>query len=173
MSRPRSGSSALVVVLVVVALALVGVGLVVATGGGGGGEDDDADAAADVEGVVVRDAWTGPNQSVTAVYFMILNGGAEDRLVGATADVGATALLMDTGEDAAHASADGAARVDLAVPPGTTELAPGGRHLMLTDLSRPLEPDDELRLQLTFEQAGAVEVPVEVVSWDEVAERGA
>lgn len=165
-----SRSTVLVVALVVVAVTLVGVGVMVAAGGGG----DDDDPAAGVEGVVVEDAWTGPNQSVTAVYLTILNGGEEDdRLVGASADIGGTALLMGGGEDVGHASADGAGSVSLAIPPGATEIAPGGSHLMLSDLPEPLQPGRVFVLSLTFERAGVIEVPVEVLTWQEVADRAA
>jgi hypothetical protein len=61
--------------------------------------------------------------------------------------------------------------VDLEVPPGSTDLLPGGGHLMLTGLSGALEAGDSFPLRLTFERTGTVDVTVEVVSWDEVVER--
>lgn len=45
---------------------------------------------------------------------------------------------------------------------GTTELAPGGYHVMLMDLVNPLEPGQSVALTLTFEKAGELTVNAEV-----------
>ncbi len=48
----------------------------------------------------------------------------------------------------------------LAIPAGATvELKPGGFHLMFMGLKRPLVEDETVMVTLTFEKAGAVEVP--------------
>ena len=65
----------------------------------------------------------------------------------------------------------GDAGTDLLVPPGSTDLLPGGSHLMLTDLTGTPEEGDSFPLRLTFEGSGTVDTTVEVVSWDEVVER--
>jgi copper(I)-binding protein len=52
-------------------------------------------------------------------------------------------------------------RIDL--PAGTAvALAPGGYHVMLLDLVKPLELGDTFTLTLTFEKAGTREVTVTV-----------
>jgi copper(I)-binding protein len=55
-------------------------------------------------------------------------------------------------------------RVDaLAIAGGkSVVLAPGGYHIMLTDLRQPLKEGDLLKLTLVFEKAGAIEVEATV-----------
>ncbi len=134
--------------------------------------------------VAVQGAWAAADDVVTAVYLTIDNGGDDDRLVAATTDVAGRVSVMgagvampaggdivadgDTGADG-DAGAGGA--VDLAVPAGTTDLAPGGTHLMLEQLARPLEAGEQITVRLSFARAGDVDVPVEILDWDEVAER--
>ena len=63
-------------------------------------------------------------------------------------------------------------RVDaIAVTPGATAtvLAPGGAHVMLEGLTRPLRAGETFPLTLTFKNAGALQVDVRVESPDAVA----
>ena len=47
----------------------------------------------------------------------------------------------------------------LDLQPGTSEiLKPSGEHIMLFDLKQPLKEGDPLKLTLTFEKAGPIEV---------------
>jgi copper(I)-binding protein len=51
----------------------------------------------------------------------------------------------------------------IAIPAGkTVSLAPGGYHVMLLGLPKPLVAGQKFTLTLTFEKAGKVDVPVEV-----------
>ncbi|MHA1568224.1 MAG: copper chaperone PCu(A)C, partial [Alphaproteobacteria bacterium] len=51
----------------------------------------------------------------------------------------------------------------IAVPPGkSVVLAPGGLHIMLTGLTRPLKAGERFPLSLTFEAAGRIAVEVVV-----------
>ena len=45
---------------------------------------------------------------------------------------------------------------------GTVELKPGGFHIMLMNLTEPLEAGDSVELELTFEKAGTVKVTAPV-----------
>jgi copper(I)-binding protein len=47
-------------------------------------------------------------------------------------------------------------------PGATVELRPGGYHVMLEDLKRPLQQGEQFPMLLTFEKAGAVEIKVKV-----------
>ena len=47
---------------------------------------------------------------------------------------------------------------------GTVELQPGGLHLMLMGLKKPLVAGQAFPLTLRFEKAGAVEVQMKVVA---------
>jgi copper(I)-binding protein len=53
----------------------------------------------------------------------------------------------------------------IAVPAGgRAELKPGGDHLMLMDLAAPLVAGSRIKLQLSFEKAGRVDVDVPVIA---------
>ena len=45
---------------------------------------------------------------------------------------------------------------------GTVELKPGGYHIMLMGLARPLKEGDEIELTLSFAKAGDVKVKAKV-----------
>jgi hypothetical protein len=52
----------------------------------------------------------------------------------------------------------------LPIAPGTTvTLAPGGYHLMLTDIKRPLKQGDKVTVTLDFEKAGKKDVTFSVL----------
>ena len=98
-----------------------------------------------------------------AVYLSVENRGNQtDRLVRVSTPL-ARAELHQMSVDA------GVMRmraVDSAeVKPGDRlVLQPGGYHVMLIDLKRPLQTGDNFPLTLDFERAGAIEVNVEVES---------
>lgn len=162
--RQRGSRGAPVVVaLLIAALAVAGGGVVLAMGGG---------EKPSPGGLTVHDAWTAPNQDATAVYLTFDNGGPDDRLVGASTEIAETASLMGTNGGVTHSS-DGVEAIRLELPAGTTELHPGGQHLMLQGLTRRLAPGDrfELELELELADAGRLTTTVDVVAWDEAAER--
>ena len=92
----------------------------------------------------------------TAAYVVVRNAGARpDRLVSASCACAARVELHT------HQSQGGVARMTrvaaLAVPArGEAVLAPGGAHLMLIGLKRPLREGERQTLTLVFERAGAV-----------------
>lgn len=100
---------------------------------------------------------------VSAAYLTLkIDGAAADRLVKAASPVAGRVELHTM------AIENGVARMrevkQIAVSPGTaTELKPGGFHIMLMDLKRPLTAGESIKLTLTFEKAGTIEVdaPVE------------
>jgi hypothetical protein len=161
----------LVVLLGVVAVVILGAGVALLVNG-----TDDEPAAGDEQGtgsgsVVVRDAWTAPNQVATAVYLTVDNPGADDRIVGASSDVAESAALMGGDVDMAQEAGGDGDAVSLVVPSGATQLRPDSQHLMLQGLAAPLQPGTTFPLRLDFEDAGPIETAVEVVSWDEAADR--
>jgi copper(I)-binding protein len=144
--------------LVAAAVALVAPVFATACDGGGGG-------------VEVTDAWVAEADDVAAVYLTIDNGGDADRLVAVSTGAASDVSLMGGGGADASSHTSGPAPVDLAVPPGTTAFEPGGRHVMLDGLARPLRPGEQVPLTLRFERAGTRTVDVDVVAWDEAIER--
>jgi len=106
------------------------------------------------------DAWIRATPAVGAGYLVIANGGAADKLLGASSDA-ASAVELHT-----HKMEGDVARMrqvdDVAVPAGQkVEFKPGGLHLMLMGLKRPLKNGDQVAIKLRFEKAG--EVPVNFV----------
>ncbi|MDX1609285.1 MAG: copper chaperone PCu(A)C [Halofilum sp. (in: g-proteobacteria)] len=106
---------------------------------------------------------TAPGAQVGVGYFVLVNEGETDaRLVAAAAPVAGRVTLHRSVE------ADGVARMehqrDGVVVPAGGRLAfqPGGYHLMLMQLARPLAEGDRVPLTLEFEQAGTVAVELEV-----------
>ena len=100
---------------------------------------------------------------VGAVYLTLANDSADDdRLLGAESEACASIELHESREQ------DGIARMiphpdGLALPAGSrVELRPGGHHLMLYGVRRPLAEGEVLRLRLRFERAGLRELEVPI-----------
>jgi copper(I)-binding protein len=116
----------------------------------------------------IRDPWaraSAPMQKNGAAYLAIVNhGGQADRLVGAAGDVAAMVELHTSAVDAQGIATmrpvDG---VDVPAG-GEAKLEPGGTHVMLMDLRRPLAEGASFPLELRFERAGTVTVEVVVRS---------
>lgn len=107
--------------------------------------------------LVVARPWSRPAPAGGAgvVYLTITNRGARpDALVGAASPAAARVTIHQT----LHVGAVTAMRslASLPIPAGrAVSLVPGGAHLMLEDLTRPLRPGDRIAVTLTFSRAGA------------------
>lgn len=116
-------------------------------------------------GVTVAHPWARatPGGSTTGVaYFEIKTaGGVTDRLVSAASPVAGRAELHTHIKDGEVMRMR---RVDaIALKPGdSVVLGPQGDHLMLMDLKAPLKEGDLVKLTLTFEKAGPIEVEASV-----------
>ena len=97
-------------------------------------------------------------------YVSISNaGGADDALVGISTPAAGMPMLHETVVTDGVASMPHA--MSVSVPAGqTVELAPGGYHGMLMGLTTALQEGDSFPLTLTFQNAGEITVPVEVLS---------
>jgi len=107
-----------------------------------------------------------------AAYMTITNNGADaDRLIKATADVADVVEIHEMRHEGNVMTmaplADG-----LPIPAGeSTELKPGGFHIMLIGLKNDLNAGESFDLILTFETAGDVTVTVPIHVTKEAAER--
>lgn len=118
-------------------------------------------------GIEVGDAWsraTAPSAPAGAVFVELMNHGDKaDLLVGAKSDVAEQVQLhthlMDKGVMKMR-------RVEaFEVAPGApTVLQPGGNHIMLIGLKRPLVEGETFPVTLTFRDAGEIEVQATVGS---------
>ncbi len=111
-------------------------------------------------GVSVEDAWLRlppPVAKTAAVYMTIRNDAdADAAVVGAAAPGVARRAMIH-----AMAMADGRMRMKpvrrLRIPAhGEARLAPGGLHLMLTGLKRPLRAGETIRIELMLEAGGKI-----------------
>jgi copper(I)-binding protein len=122
-------------------------------------------APAATGGLSVSDAWARTStmmERAGAAYMVIHNSGSEaDRLLGASTDAAATVELHESSEADGMMQMAPVAAIDVPAG-GQAELAPGGFHVMLIDLTRALNAGDTLTLTLTFEKAGTMEVTAEV-----------
>lgn len=105
--------------------------------------------------IEVENAWvraTAAGQSTTAAYVTISNRGGTDRLIGVTSPAGTASVHTTTTEN-------GVARMraarDVEIPAGSTvSLEPGGTHVMMSGLKRPLEVGQSVPLELAFARSG-------------------
>jgi periplasmic copper chaperone A len=109
--------------------------------------------------IEVDNAWvraTAAGQSATAAYVTISNGGGADRLIGVSSAVGTASVHRATTEDGV---ARMRAEADLEIPAGSTvSLEPGGLHVMISGLNRPLEVGQSVALEFAFARSGKRQV---------------
>lgn len=105
--------------------------------------------------IEIRDAWaraTVAGQNSAAVYVTIRNRGGSDRLLRVSSPVGSASLhssTIDNGIVRMRAAAD------LEIPArSTVALEPGGTHVMISGLNRPLGPGQGVPLELGFARSG-------------------
>ncbi len=98
----------------------------------------------------------------SAAYMTLVNtGNAADRLIRATTDAAATVELHTVIMENEVAQMRPVEAIEVPAN-GRTELKPGGYHVMLLDLTRDLQVGDTVRLTLTFERAGDIQVDAPV-----------
>ncbi len=113
--------------------------------------------------VEVTNAWaraTVPGQNVGGVY-MDVRSPAAARLVGVSSPAAATAEIHQMKMENGVMKMSAVAGVDL--PPGqTVKLAPGGYHVMLLNLKKPLATGDSVPVTLTIETGKKTRQTLEV-----------
>ena len=131
---------------------------------------DAANADEAVNGLRTESAWamiSRPPHQTTAAYMSLYNdSGADDVLLTVEAAVAGERIAAGVEIHlTSHAGEMMTMRrlERLAVPAaGNVQLKPGGLHLMLTDLVRPIVAGEQLHLFLRFEQSGPLTVVAEV-----------
>lgn len=127
--------------------------------------------AGDIEIVAPWSRAMAPGQTMGVAYFTVVNHGAADvlrgaQIQGAQVDGSQQAMIyrsaLENGVATMRALPDG-----LEIGAGATvALKPGGDHLMLMGLKKPLRQGDELSVTLDFVHAGkiAVKIPVDLLA---------
>jgi hypothetical protein len=112
-----------------------------------------------VGNIVVSQPWArATTAKVGGAYLTLRNTGrAADRLLKIVSPAAAAVEIHETRIEGGSASMR---RVDrLEIKPGArVELRPGGMHLMLMGLEKPLKEGERVKLVLSFDVAGSVEV---------------
>ena len=121
--------------------------------------------AADVKvgNLSIDDVWARSGQpgQVSAAFMEIKNKGAADKIVSANCDCAkATELHSMTMADGKMIMAQVPA---MEVPAnGELKLKPGGYHIMLIGLNRPLVSGETLPIKVKFEKAGEVTLQAKI-----------
>lgn len=104
---------------------------------------------------------TAPGAKVAGAFMQIQNAGDADELLSAQSEVAGKVELHEM------KMVDGVMQMKaikaVALPAAAeVKLAPGGLHVMLIDLKRPLKQGETFPMVLTFAKAGTVKVDVQV-----------
>jgi hypothetical protein len=116
--------------------------------------------------IEISQAWaraTAAGAKVGGAYVTIVNHGtADDRLTGAASPIAAKVTLHTTQEENGVMKMRPLAEVPVKAG-ATVTFQPGGMHIMLVDLTRPLKVGETFPLTLSFDKAGSVPATVTVV----------
>jgi len=118
-----------------------------------------------IAGIDVSDARAAPTPGgvqVSAGYLTIANANSEeDRLIGASSERAGRVEIHEMIMDGAVMQMRPV--TDLVIPGGgEVILAPGGRHLMFYDVTAPFTEGESVPIQLTFANAGEINVSLPV-----------
>lgn len=94
-------------------------------------------------------------------FLTIMNAGDADRLLAASTKVGAVNELHTHIKEGDVMKMRQVEYIDIPSH-GMVELKPGGYHIMMMQLDKPLKEGEKFPLELTFEKAGTVTVEVSV-----------
>jgi periplasmic copper chaperone A len=120
--------------------------------------------AASSPGLTVGDAWARPTLvgGDSAAYLTITNSGAADTLLSIECTIASSTMLHQTSTDSTGMTGM-SMLADLPIPSGATvRLAPGGTHVMIAGLERPLTVGEKVELRLVFAHAGEIVVPAAI-----------
>lgn len=121
-------------------------------------------AAGNVNALTVEQAWARalpPNAPAAAVYLSVNNPGAADRLLSVSTPMAARAELHTVRKDGELLKMVEEKSVEVPAN-GALAFVPGGRHVMLMGLQKPLIAGEHFQLTLEFEAAGPREVRVDI-----------
>jgi hypothetical protein len=112
--------------------------------------------------ITVEDAWAraAGKGDITGAFFTIDNAGEADVLLSATSAAAEAVEIHQTVMEGDIMRME--MQESVAVPSGELAFQPGSLHIMLIGLTQDLNAGDEITLTLTFEQAGEIDVGVEV-----------
>ena len=104
---------------------------------------------------------TPPGAKVGAGFVTLKSAGAADRVIGATSPVAGRVEMHVTIREGEVMRMREVRTLEIPAG-GTFELKPGGAHLMLVDLKRPLKQGGKVPLTLQLEKGGALALEMTV-----------
>jgi copper(I)-binding protein len=104
---------------------------------------------------------TPPGAKVGAGFMRLRNAGAADRVVGASAPVAGRVEMHVTLREGDVMKMREVKSFEVPAG-GSFELKPGGAHLMLVDLKRPLKKGEKVPLTLKLEKGGELKMELSV-----------
>jgi len=111
--------------------------------------------------VVAQDAWVrqpAAGRDVTAAYLVVENHGPAARaIVGASSDAAATLELHEMKIENGMMRMSPVDRIDVPAG-GRAELKPGGFHIMIFGVKKPLEPGTTLPITLKLDDGSTLPV---------------
>jgi len=114
--------------------------------------------------VSVEKPWsraTPPGAKVGAGFMQLRNAGAAERVVGASSPVAGRVEMHITVRDGDVMKMREVKSFEIPAG-GGFELKPGGAHLMLVDLKRPLKKGEKVPLTLKLEKGGELKMELSV-----------
>ncbi|MEP6547158.1 MAG: copper chaperone PCu(A)C [Gammaproteobacteria bacterium] len=115
--------------------------------------------------LVVSQPWSSPTPpvaSVGAVYFSLTNTGPKaERLMGISSPIARLVEIHQSRQVQGMMQMRAVTFVDAAAG-ATVKIEPGGLHIMLVGLKRPLTPGMEFPMALTFRDSGVLHITVKV-----------
>ena len=114
--------------------------------------------------VSVEHPWTRatpPGAKVAAGFMTLRSAGAGDRVFGASSPVAGSVQMHVTIREGEVMRMREVSSIEIPAG-GSFELKPGGAHLMLVDLKRPLKKGEKVPLTLRLEKGGALALELTV-----------
>jgi copper(I)-binding protein len=133
-----------------------------------GAPSESADTLDEAASLAVTDPWVkAADSGMTAAFGTLVNSGETDVVViSATSEITPMMELHETVENADGGMAMQPKQGGFTVPAGGEhELAPGGDHLMIMDLTTPVMPGELVTITLMLQDGSTVEVEATVKSF--------
>ncbi len=111
--------------------------------------------------IMVKEPWARGTPKSGGAFMMIHNMGGQDRLVGVKGDVANKIQLHQTVMEGGMMKMKHVHGIDVPAK-GMATLQPGGYHVMMMGLKKPLMVGHSFPLTLVFEKAGELKIDVEV-----------
>jgi hypothetical protein len=114
--------------------------------------------------IVIEQPWSRATPIKTGGAYMTLrnNGTRPDRLMKVASPLAEKGEIHETRIEGGMAMMRRVDGIEIKPRGGTAQLKPGGLHVMLMGLQRPLKEGERIKLVLTFERAGTIEVEARV-----------